>query len=117
MATIQITGYLLECNGCKALFGGDGIVGSSVMEVRAAAYAAGWRFPAKVGAKGSPSTRVSDVCPSCLPDWKPENWLHTGNHRAATQAEAMRLLGRTLRGGSKGRGVHGRAACYRRVGA
>lgn len=91
MATVKIVRNLLECDGCKVVFGDDGH--ASPIEARAAAYAAGWRFPAKLTSKGTPSNVVSDVCPDCGPAWEPQQWRGTGRQRILTRAEAARATG------------------------
>lgn len=92
MAAVKIVRNLLECDGCKVVFG-VGRGHASPAEARAAAYAAGWRFPPKLTSKGAPSSVVSDVCPACAPAWNPEQWRGTGRQRILSQAEAARLLG------------------------
>lgn len=62
-----VSRFILVCDGCQAEFGQY----PSATEARAAAYGQGWRFPAKVTAHGTPSSRAADVCPKCLPTWKP----------------------------------------------
>lgn len=44
MGTVQIITYAIECDGCNNVFGTPHGLPSS-MDVRAAAYAEGWRFP------------------------------------------------------------------------
>lgn len=61
---------VLICDGCQTEIGNGGEY-RSAMDARAAAYAAGWRFPPKVKANGTASAVTSDVCPDCEPGWQP----------------------------------------------
>lgn len=82
MGVVQVTRIVLECDGdgCGATFGGP--VGMlNPMEARAAAWAAGWRFPNRLGRSGEPIAVTSDACPVCAPDWKPRE-------RGSTQRDA-----------------------------
>lgn len=79
MATRTISFHTLVCDGCSKQIGkGLEEPYGSVIEARAAAYAAGWRFPERYRARGGESKTVSDVCPDCLPTWQaqpaPNNW-------------------------------------------
>lgn len=70
MATVTISRYLIECDGCHVIFGNrDGF--ASQMEARAVAFPEGWRFPSKVDVKGNAANASSDVCPKCIEDWEP----------------------------------------------
>lgn len=68
MGTVQIITYAIECDGCNNVFGAPHGLPSS-MDVRAAAYAEGWRFPALTGKNDESRQISSDVCPTCLPSW------------------------------------------------
>ena len=70
MATRVINFHTLICDGCEKTFGTT--TQYSIIEARAAAYGAGWRFPERVRATVGESKTVNDVCPSCAPDWKPQ---------------------------------------------
>jgi hypothetical protein len=66
----QVNSVILDCDGCRTELN-DGFLFRTAMEARAAAYSEGWRFPARLTSTGKPSgLRSSDVCPTCLPDWK-----------------------------------------------
>lgn len=56
----------LECDRCGALLGNEGVGYESPMDARAAAYAAGWRFPNRVGKSGNKLKITSDLCPACV---------------------------------------------------
>jgi hypothetical protein len=67
---------VLACDGCSTELGTDGQF-RTAMDARAAAYAAGWRFVAKLKKDGQPAgglspTNTSDVCPKCLPTFRPQ---------------------------------------------
>jgi hypothetical protein len=67
---LTFTRHLIECDGCGVIFGSrEGF--ESQTEARAAAYAAGWRFPHVLTAKGKGSNQTSDACGECAPGWKP----------------------------------------------
>lgn len=77
-----ITSVILICDGCRVELPGEHRTG---IEARAAAYSEGWRFPARLRAKGADGTRASDVCPTCLPSWQPQRrgeGAGSGNRRA-----------------------------------
>jgi hypothetical protein len=63
-----ITLYFITCHGCgsRTDHGHD-----SPFEARAAAYAAGWRFPARVRTNRALSKETDDVCPKCAESWTP----------------------------------------------
>jgi hypothetical protein len=63
----------LVCDGCAAECGPDGRFRSAI-EARAGAYADGWRFPAALTARGAQGSRTHDVCPACVPDWRPREY-------------------------------------------
>lgn len=65
MTTITI--YTIKCDGCDIR---HRETHDSIFEARAAAYAAGWRFPARVKANGENGRETNDVCPNCAPGWK-----------------------------------------------
>lgn len=72
MSAKQVNSVILECDGCGTELNAGEQFRTS-MEARAAAYAAGWRFPARITSTGKASAqRGSDVCPTCVPGWKPE---------------------------------------------
>lgn len=72
MATITFTHHLIGCDGCDAVFGMN-LGACSLTEMRAAAYAAGWRFPPQLTAKSRRiATKTSDVCPACTGTWEPQ---------------------------------------------
>jgi hypothetical protein len=79
MATRTISFHTLVCDGCQAQFGAD-VQYASVIEARAAAYGAGWRFPERVKATRGESKTVNDVCPTCAPGWQAQparnNWAN-----------------------------------------
>lgn len=70
MSIYTVSTAVLKCDGCGATHG-EGCSLRSATEARASAYTEGWRFPPKVNAAGNPSVTTSDVCPACLPEWKP----------------------------------------------
>lgn len=71
MTVSQVVRSILVCDGCKATHGApEGF--NSAVEARAAAYAAGWRFPPRVRATGAVSAQTNDVCPSCIGEWMPK---------------------------------------------
>lgn len=91
MASLTIMRYLIECDGCKAVFGDQEGFGS-LTETRALAYAAGWRFPSQLTAQGVASARTSDVCSACAPTWTPEQCGTTGpRQRVLRRPEVERL--------------------------
>ena len=61
--------YYVSCHGCGAQTDDGGH--DSHFEARAAAYAEGWRYPARVRTDGSASKETDDVCPKCVPSWTP----------------------------------------------
>lgn len=69
MGSRTITRLILICDGCRIELLGEH---RTAIEARAAAYVAGWRFPARLRASGADGTRASDVCPTCLPSWQPQ---------------------------------------------
>lgn len=77
MATRTVSFHTLVCDGCDKQFGLDTQFASAI-EVRAAAYGAGWRFPERYRKTGGESKTVNDVCPVCWPDWQRQpaqnNW-------------------------------------------
>ncbi len=77
MATRTVSFHTLVCDGCGTQFGLDKHH-PSVIEVRAVAFTAGWRFPPRRRASGGESVTVNDVCPECLPGWREQpaqdNW-------------------------------------------
>lgn len=84
MATLAMTLYLMECDGCQSTLGlPNGY--SSATEARAAAYAEGWRYPPQPTKTGKVGARTFDVCPACLPEWRPE-------HRAASRTRAILMF-------------------------
>lgn len=68
--------YRLICDGCAK----QGPTGISVMEVHAAGYAEGWRYPDKLKQSGQASKVSSDVCGDCFPTW--EQQRATNPHEA-----------------------------------
>jgi hypothetical protein len=91
MASLSFLRHLIECDGCKVTFG-DQQGFDSLTEARALAYAAGWRFPHMVDAKGKATKRTSDVCPDCLSTWTAEQFGKTGQRqRVLTVTEAAKL--------------------------
>jgi hypothetical protein len=86
MGVVTVTRIVLECDGdgCDATFG-EPLGALNGMELRAAAYAAGWRFPNRLGKNGEVVTSTSDACPACAPRWKARE-VGPGQ-RAATYAE------------------------------
>ncbi len=91
MATLKVVANLLECDGCKAVTGlPHGY--DSPTEARAAAYAAGWRFPSHTTKSGTrPASTTSDVCPACAPGWTPQP--RASRARQITGAELAALRG------------------------
>jgi hypothetical protein len=79
MATRTISFHTLVCDGpeCGVKFGMNTQY-VSIIEVRAAAYGKGWRFPDRITARGESSKTVNDVCPKCWPEWERQpaqnNW-------------------------------------------
>lgn len=72
MTTLQVNSLRLACDGCGQQLN-DGALFTSAMDARGAAYGQGWRFPHMVGKKtGALIVSTSDVCPPCLPGWKPQ---------------------------------------------
>jgi hypothetical protein len=67
MSGRTITRYILICDGC----GKELEEAASSVEARAAAWSQGWRMPPRVKLNGHLASRSDDVCPHCLPDWKP----------------------------------------------
>ena len=64
-----VTRYFVSCHGCGAQTEDGGH--DTPFEARAAAYAAGWRYPARVRTNGERSKETDDVCPKCIDAWKP----------------------------------------------
>ena len=96
MASITLVRYLIECDGCLAVFGDH--------EARVAAYVQGWRFPSRLKANGQAGAQTSDVCAECLPDWQPRPLMHDKTRRGfggrmLSRAEVEALRSR-LRSGS-----------------
>lgn len=91
MTSLTFVRYLIQCEGCQAIFGSrEGF--ESLTEARASAYGAGWRFPSQLTVKGSPSNRDSDVCGECFPTWKPiKSGQKTQGMRMLTKSEVERL--------------------------
>ncbi|MEA5366045.1 hypothetical protein VA596_41410 [Amycolatopsis sp., V23-08] len=86
--TFQLT--VISCDGgeCEAVFGTpDGFL--SAMDARAAAYAAGWRFPNHTTRSGNAARTTSDVCPVCVPGWTAQK--QGQRHRQLTLNEARKL--------------------------
>lgn len=79
MSTRTVSFHTLVCDGCQVQFGMDAYHPSQI-EVRAAAYNAGWRFPERYRARGGESKTVNDVCGECHPTWVPKaapnNWAN-----------------------------------------
>lgn len=81
MATRAISFHTLLCDGaeCEVTFGRDTYY-ASLVEVRAAAFGAGWRFPARRRANGKQAEQVNDVCPAHVDDWEERpaqnNWAN-----------------------------------------
>lgn len=71
MGVVTVTRIVLECDGCKAIFGGPIGVAINSTELRGSAFGEGWRFPSRVNAEGDPVSGTNDVCPACAPDWTP----------------------------------------------
>lgn len=70
MSSYPTTRWILVCDGCEEEHGAP--TGHlTALEMRAAAYADGWRFPARVKANGDPSKQTNDVCPKCIDGWTP----------------------------------------------
>lgn len=94
MATLAMTLYLMECDGCQSTLGlPNGY--SSATEARLAAYADGWRYPPQPTKSGRPGRRTFDVCPSCISTWKPEE--REGNRTRAilmSEVESLRKAAR-----------------------
>lgn len=87
MSTKQRTYYTVTCDGTRhedqPLTFADPTYQSAI-EARAAAYGAGWRFPAKILADGTQSpTQVSDVCPDCIDGFEPEKAFAANEGRRA----------------------------------
>lgn len=59
--------YFISCHGCGTRAEGEGH--DTPFEARAAAYAAGWRYPARTRTNGSLAKETDDVCPKCIGDW------------------------------------------------
>lgn len=85
MSSITLIRYLIDCDGCQAIFG-DHEGFDSLTEARAAAYGQGWRFPNQLKANGQAATHTSDVCGECAPDWKP--------HASGEKRNFQRMLSR-----------------------
>lgn len=93
MSSLTFTRYLIECDGCGAVFGSrEGF--ESQTEARAAAYATGWRFPHVLTAKGVASNQTSDACGKCAPDWKPRQCgqKKQGFARMLSKSEVSKLI-------------------------
>jgi hypothetical protein len=78
VTTKSVTHHALVCDGgCGATFTPGRDPGdthdTSLMDVRAQAWAEGWRFPSQRARKDlSKMTRqFDDVCPACITDWVP----------------------------------------------
>ena len=84
MSALHVSRYILVCDGCAATHG-EPHGHSSAMEMRAAAYASGWRFPSQVRKNGTAASRASDVCPTCLPSWTP----HTPEQRRESRRAGL----------------------------
>lgn len=84
MSTLNFTRLILECDGCKTQHG-QPHGHNSAQEARIAAYIDGWRFPSTVRADGTPGSAVSDVCPDCIPGWRPQRYGQNGARRLATE--------------------------------
>lgn len=81
MATRTISYHTLVCDadGCEETIGRD-VYYASLVEVRAVAYASGWRFPPRRKQNGEQSTTVNDVCPQHVDGWQERpaqsNWAN-----------------------------------------
>lgn len=80
-----LTRYTIKCDGCGAH---HSETHDSILEARAAAYAAGWRYPARYKASGSNSRETDDVCPACVAEWKPRPVTDRWARRRAEQTTA-----------------------------
>lgn len=82
MSGRTVTRYEMKCDGCNVVFGENGEFRTAI-EARAAAYAAGWRFPPKerIGGRGPSQKQISDVCPKCAPDWESQPVVDTWKNR------------------------------------
>lgn len=85
MGVVTVTRIVLECDGCRAVFGSPVGLALNPVEARATAFADGWRFPNRVNHDGEQITSTNDVCPACAPDWKPR--MHAPSQRQATPQE------------------------------
>lgn len=77
MSTLTL--YTINCDGCSIK---HAETHDSIFEARAAAYAAGWRFPAKVKVSGENARETNDACPNCAAAWEPRpatnKWTRRG---------------------------------------
>lgn len=76
MSSHTMQAVYLACDGCRAEIGVDGRY-RSAMEARAGAYAEGWRFPNALRKNGTPSQNTHDVCPTCIGEWQPREYVAT----------------------------------------
>lgn len=88
MGSLTIMRFLLECDGCGAKIGAkEGF--ENLIEARASSYVQGWRFPSQIGVKGHLIQTASDVCPDCVPGWKPQP--RSSRQRLLSKAEVSEL--------------------------
>ncbi|WP_069887059.1 hypothetical protein [Streptomyces luteocolor] len=89
MATISVHAVMLSCDDCGTRLR-DGEQFSSATDARGAAYGDGWRFPPQLSKRtGQPLTSsTSDVCPNCLPGWKPQTLQGSGSRYERQQDRA-----------------------------
>lgn len=87
MSLLPHTHYVMTCDGCGTKRGGRAEHDNRT-ECEVAAYVDGWRFPAQVKLDGSKSSRVSHVCPDCLPGWKGQPALDTWKNRRGNRSES-----------------------------
>lgn len=72
MAMLRINAAILACDGCDQQLN-NGEMFPTAPDARIAGFIAGWRYPGRRTKAGTISTSlVSDVCPSCLPSWRPQ---------------------------------------------
>jgi hypothetical protein len=86
MSAQHVNSVVLVCDGCGKTLE-DGRTFPTPMDARGNAYGAGWRFPPMLTKSGSPSPKnSSDVCPECLPGWKPVPIQARAHYRRANHA-------------------------------
>lgn len=83
MSAQHVNSVILVCDGCGTTLE-DGRTFPSPMDARGHAYGAGWRFPPMLNKSGQPSANCSDVCPDCMPGWKPVPIQSRPGYRRAT---------------------------------